>query len=194
MDTSWILPIALVVIGLYIFLRSRNRNKPSYGAINGWKINWSHGLPDAPTPKGQGWLIDVPQGASLHYVQKDPAPTLREGMVIRAHIRVTGNFVGLEEPKPTMTLLIQRKKDNGRSPGYRLYSFKSVPLEAGEQVLSATIRPEDFGDVLEPISHDEFLRVLNEVESIGVMFGSQSGRGHGVAGPGTVEMLEFGVR
>lgn len=193
MDITTLLLIVVILGALYYIFNSQKKKRPSAGAVNGWKINWSHGLPNAPTPKGQGWVIDVPTGASLHYVQKYPAPTLREGMVIRAHIRVTGNFVGLEEPKPTMTLIIQRKGDGGRSPGYRLYSFKSVPLEAGEQVLFAMIRPVDFGDVLETISHDEFLRVLDEVESIGVMFGSQSGRGHGVAGPGTVEMLEFGV-
>ena len=190
-DASWLAPLALVIIAAAVFLRARRKHRPSAGAVNGWKINWSTGLPQAPTPQGAGWVIDVQPGQSLHYVQKYDPPSLHEGMMLTARLRVTGSFAGLEEPAPCVSLIIQRKGDSGREKGYRLYSFKSVPLTEGEHVLTVPVTPTEFGDVLETIDHAAFLRVLSEAESIGLLFGSDSGRGHGVAGVGRVELLSL---
>ena len=182
--------IAFVILAALAFVLARRKSRPSASAVNGWKINWSHGLPQAPTPQGNGWVIDVQPGQSLHYVQRYPA-SVQEGQTLTARLRVSGTFAGLEEQAPCVSFIIQRKGDGMRSVGYRLFSFKSVPLTEGEHVLSATVTPAEFGDVLETIDHAAFLRVLSEAESIGLLFGSDSGRGHGVAGSGRIELLSL---
>lgn len=49
------IPIILLLAAALAFVLARRKQRPSAGAVNGWRINWSHGLPKAPTPQGAGW-------------------------------------------------------------------------------------------------------------------------------------------
>ena len=49
------LTIVILAIAALAFVLARRKQRPSAGAVNGWRINWSHGLPKAPTPQGAGW-------------------------------------------------------------------------------------------------------------------------------------------
>lgn len=181
--------IAFVVLAALAFLLARRKHRPSAGAVNGWKINWSHGLPAAPTPQGNGWAIDVPAGASLHYVQRYGG-TLREGQSLTLRLRVTGQFIAPEFGNPpNASILLQRKGDSGREPGYRYCSLATIPLTEGEHSLTVTVDAAHFADVLTETG--KLGRVLAELESVGVMFGSDGGRGHGVTGSGRVELLSL---
>lgn len=189
MDTSWLAPLALVAIAAALFLRAQHGKRPSANAVNGWKINWSHGLPQAPTPQGAGWIIDVQPGQSLHYVQRY-GTKLREGQPLTARVRVSGTFASLEGGPPSMSMILQRKGDRGE-PGYRYFSFAAMPLTEGEHTLAVTVDSASFGDVLE--NTGTLAAVLADLESVGVMFGSDGGRGHGVTvtGSGRVELLSL---
>lgn len=183
---------AFVILAALLFLRARKGKRPSAGAVNGWRINWSRGLPPAPTPQGAGWAIDVPTGASLHYVQRYGG-SLREGQALTLRLRVTGQFVAPEFGNPAnASILLQRKGDSGRESGYRYCSRVSMPLTEGEHALTVTVDAAHFKDVLAETG--QLGRVLAELESVGVMFGSDGGRGHGVQAPsgGRVELLSLG--
>lgn len=186
---GYILPLSLCIIGLALFLWARHNKRPSAGAVNGWKVNWSHGMPAAPTPQGAGWVIDVPPVASLHYVQ-NYKQTVREGQILTARVRVTGTFASLEGGAPSMSLILQRKGDRGE-PGYRYFSFAAMPLTEGEHTLAVTVDSKNFGDVLE--NTGTLAAVLADLESVGVMFGSDDGRGHGVytSHGGRIELLSL---
>ena len=189
---------AFVILAALAFVLARRKRSPSASAVNGWRINWSRGLPPAPNPQGAGWAIDVPAGASLHYVQRYGG-SLREGQALTLRLRVTGAFVASEYPgKPaSATIMLQRKGDNGSAAGvfetYRQFSGAMIPLTEGEHSLSVTLNAQSFGGIMG--SHDPaaFKAVLTNLESIGVVFGAAGGRGHGVQAPsgGRVELLSL---
>lgn len=193
MDASWILPVALLLAGIGLFAAAKRKKRPSAGAVGGWKINWSHGLPGAPTPKGSGWVIELRGGASLHYVQ-NYGMRVRAGQSLKVRMRITGIIASLEPGPATMSIILQRKGDNGREPGYRYFSFVDMPLTEGEHTLSVVVDDKHFGDVLKDTN--VLPTVLAELESVGVMFGSgTNGRGHGVVGTNSaiVELVSIGA-
>jgi hypothetical protein len=206
MDAFTVVSIAVLATGLFLFYRMTQKNKQkSSGRANTkspWSINWSYGFPTSPKMLGDNhWRIDFPVGSAntLHYVQKyQKLPALIEGNTITALIRITGGkFIPIEAPdRPAVvSLIIQRKGDNGRSSGYRYYSFASIPMVDGEHILSAKLDTKNFGDVLSDTGEETFKKVLKEAESVGLLFGWDSGRGHGVytdgnsIGVSSVELL-----
>lgn len=198
MDMSVILLLlGLAALAAWAYKRGQ---RPHYReSMQPWSINWSQGFPKSPAMTGSGWRIDFPADPSHHlnYVQWYKMPRLREGQTVSARIRVTGGpFVFLETPSqpPTITLLIQRKQDNMASPGYRYYSKATMPLAAGEYTMTVPLTIEHWGDVIAPADRTAFLRVLAEAESIGLIFGGPGGRGHGVSGTGSVELLSLEVQ
>lgn len=177
----------------------KQKKRPHYRASDKpWSINHSHNMPKSPTMQGNGWRIDFPAGEnSLNYVQWYKAPALREGQTVTATLRITGGpFVFLEDPSqaPTASMMIQRKRDNLRSPGYRFFSRQVIPMIEGDHTFTQVIGPDDFRDGIGK-SDVPFATVLEEMESLGFTFGGPGGRGHGVSGPAgaSVELVSLVV-
>ena len=201
-DTQMVIGVGLILIGVVGFARARRKH--SNKTDGGWRINWSTGFDRVLKVVGRGWTIVFPVGpqAHLHYVQWYLPPTLRPGMVMTARIKVVGGeFIPIEYPdKPALvTLMIQRKGDNGSAEGvyeaYRQFSNATIQLVEGEHVLSIVLTHENFGGVYGKRSPAAFADVLSNVESIGVLFGSAGGRGHGVysTGEASVSLLSLDV-
>lgn len=196
-----LIPLFLIIAAVVALALWANKKKqrPYYRASSKpWSINNSVGLPDSPEMTGpDSWRITLPpdKPARLGYVQRYNGQPVVEGNTITARIRVSGQFRTAEAGKePTMTLLLHRKGSNLASPGYRYFSKATVPLTEGEHVLSVPVTPEYWGDVIGGTTTEGFLRVLAELESVGVMFGANDGRGHGVVGGGaSVELVSLAV-
>ena len=179
---------AIVVIALLVKSKGKGKKKDAPPS-SGWQIRFSPGMPSKPPMLGQGWYFDFPTNPSshVHYVQRFNPPRLQAGAVLVARFRITGGaFVPQEFPtKPaTVTLIIQRKGDDwsavGKMASYRWYSAKMVELAAGEHTLSVPLTATDFGDVYGGHDATAFAEALANAESIGLVFGSAGGRGHGV--------------
>lgn len=195
-------PILFLVIaagfGIFLAMHFWKKRKPYYReSMKPWSINHSTGLPDSPQMTPTGWIIDMPpdKPASLNYVQWYKHPPIREGQTITARIRVKGEFRFPEYgTQPKMTLLLHRRRGNLISPGYRYFSKEAVPLIEGDHTLTVPLTPEHWGDVLAARTPEGFRLVLAELESIGLIFGGDGGRGHGVVGGGaSVELLGLEV-
>lgn len=175
--------VLAAVIGLLLYRRKR-RSAPR------WQIRYSPGMPKAPTVSGVGWWFNFPTKPSshVHYVQDFEPPALRPGMTLTARFRIDGDagFVAQERPTETatVTLLVQRKGDDwsarGKYAAYRWYSGEQITLAPGEHVLSVPLTAEHFGDVYGGHDPQAFSAALANVKNIGLVFGSSSGRGHGV--------------
>ena len=196
-----LIPLFLIlaaVIGITLWAH-KQKKRPYYRASSKpWSINNSVGLPDSPQMTGpNSWIITLPpdKPASLNYVQWYDHPPIAEGQTITARIRVKGTFRFPEYgTQPKMTLLLHRKRSNLASPGYRYYSKATVPLTEGDHTLSVPVTPEHWGDVIAAPTPERFRLVLAELESIGVIFGGDGGRGHGVVGGGaSVELLGLSI-
>lgn len=179
----WLTIIALAVLALVV--SNRRAAKPQ----RGWKITYSPGMPERPTPRGAGWAFTFPTDpqSHVHYVQWFSPPALPLGGTLTAHFRIAGGgFVAQEFPDKTATvsLLIQRRGDNwgaqGEYAAYRWYSGEQVALRTGTYVLSVPLTAEAFGDVYGGHDPQAFATALANVENIGLVFGSAGGRGHGV--------------
>lgn len=198
MEIKLFLVIAATV-GIFLAMHFRKKQKPYYRtSMKPWSINNSTGLPESPQMTGPAsWIITMPpdKPASLNYVQWYKHPPIREGQTITARIRVKGAFRFPEfGTQPKMTLLLHRKRGNLASPGWRYFSHATVPLVEGEHTLSVPLTPEHWGDVLATPTPEGFRLVLAELESIGLIFGGDGGRGHGVVGGGaSVELLGLEV-
>lgn len=184
---------AAAVIAAIAHIKSK---RPHYRASSQpWSINWSSGFPKSPPATATGWKIDFPAGLHhLNYVQWYKAPKLREGMTVVVRLRVTGGpFTFLENPTQpaTATLLIHRKQDNMMSPGYRYYSKAMIPMTPGDHELRVPLTIDHWGDVLAAPTQDGFVQAMKEMESFGIIFGGAGGRGHGVSGTGSVELLSL---
>lgn len=176
-------------IVMFVLLSTRKKKEKDKPPQSGWQIRFSPGMPNKPTPQGQGFYFDFPTnpGAHVHYVQRFDPPRLQAGAVLIARFRVTGGaFVPQEFPTQpaTVSLIIQRKGDDwsavGKMASYRWYSGVMTELVAGEHTLSVPIDVQSFGDVYGGHDAAAFAEALANVESIGLVFGSAGGRGHGV--------------
>lgn len=200
---------ALIIIGLAalvaVLLSKRKRKAPTK---TGWHIgpviggmSYSPGMPARPTPQGAGWYFDFPTEPTshVHYVQWFSPPPLSGS--IRVRLAVTGGgFVPQEYPdRPALvSLIIQRRGDNWQADtntvSYRWFSRQSQVLEPGEYELTVPLDVSEWGDVYNVQDAARFAETLREVESIGLVFGSDGGRGHGVyaTGPSRFTLLEIG--
>ena len=192
--------LAGAVIAAFFLLRK----KPSAHAKRGWCIEWSPGMPSRPVPDGDGWGFTFPTNPAshVHYVQNFDPPNLEPGKSIRVRFRVSGQgFTAQEWPDEpaTVSLLIQRKGDDwtarGKMAGHRWYSAQQVTLAEGEHTMTVPLDVAHWGDVFGGKAPVLFSEALRHADNVGLVFGSPSGRGHGVyaTGPATFTLLEFGV-
>lgn len=188
--------IVTAIIGLALLLRWLNRP---------WRICYSPGMPKTPKKTGSGWYFDFPTDPKrhVHYVQWFKPPPLPLGRTLYAKFAVTGSgFIAQQYPAnpASVTLLIQRKGDNGSAEGkyesYRMYSNTMQVLAAGTFELEILLDSSAWGGVYGGHDPAQFAATLQNVGSIGLVFGSAGGRGHGVYAtqPSRFTLTEFGVR
>lgn len=193
--------IALALLALaYLVLRKRKDTARK----SGWCIEHSPGMPARPVPDGDGWGFTFPTNPAshVHYVQNFDPPHLEPGKSIRVRFRVSGQgFTAQEWPNEpaTVSLLIQRKGDDwtarGKMAGHRWYSAQQVTLAEGEHTMTIPLDVAHWGDVFGGKAPVLFSEALRHADNVGLVFGSPSGRGHGVyaTGPATFTLLEFEV-
>mgnify|MGYP001211623105 CR=1 FL=1 len=157
----------------------------------GWLFRWCEGMPKRPSRVGNGWSFTFPMQGQGHvnYVQWFTPPSLKNVRELHAYFTIEGSeFQTMEHfdpPHPaTVTMIIQRRGDNGSAVGeyqsYRWYSKEMVKLMPGTYSLKIPLDVAHWGDIYN--GHDDalFQKACQNVESIGLVFGSAGGRGHGV--------------
>lgn len=181
-----LLIIAAAALLVWLLTREKSR-KPQ--RKTGWHITWSPGMPARPTPQGTGWWFAFPTDpkSHVHYVQWFDPPKLTPGAMLRVRFTVTGGgFVPQEYPDRValVSLLIQRRGDDwgaqGAMSAYRWYSRQAAPLTVGEHELAVPLAVAEWGDVYNGQGAAAFAAALQDAENIGLVFGSDGGRGHGV--------------
>ena len=186
---------ALAIVGILAFIWM---HRP-------WQILYSPGMPKSPTKSGKWWYFDFPSATKAHvdYVMWLRPPTLSLGKTLYAKFTITGGgFIPQQFPTfpALVTLLIQRKGDNGSAVGkyanYRMYSSATQKLEAGTYELAVSLDANLWGGVYNSSDPAAFLDTISNVQSIGVVFGSDGGRGHGVYAtqPSRFTLIDIGIR
>lgn len=186
----------------------------------GWVIgpiirgkNYSQGMPLQPQPTRTGWYFDFPVGSReaghVHYVTYRPAPIRANSELVvryRVDAKPGTRFVPQESPdRPALvSLYFQRRGDNwtakGRFDYYRWYA----PNETIHQITPGEhefrIRLDDprwfsvWGNSAGS-NPEAFQAALADVDQIGILFGSDAGRGHGVfaTAPARFTLLSFRI-
>ena len=194
--------ITLAAALAYLLLWRKRKTHKTRKA--GWHIEHSPGMPSRPVPDGDGWGFTFPThpGSHVHYVQNFDPPYLEPGKSIRVRFRVSGQgFTAQEWPDEpaTVSLLIQRKGDDwtarGEMAAYRWYSKEQVKLADGEHTMTIPLDAAHWGGVYGGQPAALFYEALRNADNIGLVFGSPSGRGHGVyaTGPAAFTMLSYEV-
>lgn len=205
MDTQWIIAAALFLIAGVIYFTKKDEAKSRSGVPNhssGWWINYSTGYPERPTTQGSGFTFDFVVGpqAHIHYVQNYNPPRLRldDDLVIDFTIEGDG-FVPVEYPeKPALvTVMIQRRGDNmgaqGEYASYRWFSNATIRMEPGRWKIAVPLDVSQWGDVFGGKDARLFKEALNDVSSVGILFGSAGGRGHGIYAKNTARFTLHGL-
>lgn len=160
--------------------------------------NYSQGMPPAPVPQGRGWYLDFPTprggGGSVHYVTMPTGPL--EGarrIVVRYRIEAArgAQFVAGQTPDwpATVSLYLQRGGDGWSGKrGYEFYrwyaptpTLRQLAPGVGEIAVSLddpawiSVQGRQAGDFPE-----QFAAALHDTGRVGLVFGSQQARGHGV--------------
>ena len=186
---------------------------------SGWEIgpvirgrNYSVGMPLQPAPAGRGWAFDFPVGCDsghVHYVTYNPGSlTGARRLVVRYRVeaRPGTRFIpeGMPQLPATVSFVIQRRGDNWSARGdyeyYRWYAPMHSVREIGRGEHEVTIRLDDpmWGSVMGMSAADhpeKFEDALANAARIGLVFGSRSGRGHGVCAtdPARFTLLRFSI-
>jgi hypothetical protein len=176
--------------------------------------NHSVGMPLQPIPAGRGWYFDFPHphlGAGhVHYVTFNPGPIAGASrIVVRYRVEAPRGvrFLPREHPQEpaTVSLFFQRRGDTWRGRGafeyFRWYAPPPTvrPLAPGEYEMSVSLNDPRWISVQgRPASTnpEAFRAALAETQSLGLVFGSPSARGHGVysTGPARFRLISFQLR
>lgn len=182
-----VIPVAVALFFAFKWWRNRIPDGWVIGPIINGK-NYSKGLPLRPEPTAGGWRLVVPERGEPHYITRNG--TVRGRIAIR--YRVTGTFRAVEGGNPSLSLHFQCKGDNwsakGEHESRRWYSLAEFPLVEGEHTATAELVPEQWVSVMGQSGPAEFAAALTSIARVGVVMGGPNGRGHGVRGPGTVEV------
>lgn len=178
----YVIALAVICAAIFAFIRLRpfapKKGWQHYGIVGG-KMR-SINLPAPSFDFGEP-----------HYMTKDCNGLSGS---IRVKWRFAGDVFPVEQPgaQPLVSVHFQRKGDDwtaqGKYGGYRFYSRLTFPLTgSGEATIPLT--PEQWGNVWG--KQDGFAEALRNASRVGLVFGWDGGRGHGVAGSGRFELLEF---
>lgn len=185
------------------------RSTWSIGPVIGGE-NYSYRMPPAMRPTEDGASFDFPYSSAadghVHYVTTSTR-SLAGAQAITIRYRIDAapgtRFVPEEHPSETATLSLyfQRAGDRWtmRTPNYRWYvpHGRDVPLRPGTHEVTVSLS-EPWIAMAGGTSHAharDFRAALAGAERIGFVFGSESGRGHGVyaTGPARFTLLDFRV-
>lgn len=195
MDVLWFIGGVVLVVGTYLAVQAWRTHVP-----DGWIIgplidgkNLSYLMPMRPLIRGTGWFVGIPPFAHMHYATKN-------GQVKR-HITIRYKVEGLitcrERPDlpASMSFHFQREGDNwsarGKYETYRWYSKQELPLTPGEHVAHINLNHDEWINVQGPDTTEQFEDAVKHMARVGIVFGSAGGRGHGVLGPATFELLDW---
>lgn len=195
---------------------------PALGAppASGWEIgpiirgkNYSVGMPLRPAPAREGWSFDFPASSRdaghVHYVTFDPGSlTGKRRIVVRYRVDAAPGtrFVPQENPElpATVSLFVQRRGDNWTARGaydfFRWYAPSATvrQLAPGTHEMTVSLRDPDWGSVYgKPAAANSaaFDSALANASRVGLVFGSDAGRGHGVfaTAPARFTLLDFRI-
>ena len=190
---------------------------PAIAQSGRWKREWeigprirgrsySPGMPPHPSVLGEGWYFDFPgprrSDGHVHYVTRSTGPLDgARGILLDYTIEAApgAEFVPQEtrQGPATLSLYLQRRGDDWRARGrtrfYRWYSpaNRVVQLRPGSNTLRIGF-DENWISVLgsdHDRSPEEFLEALENAGRIGMTFGGDSGRGHGVYATGPARFI-----
>lgn len=174
--------------------------------------NYSVGMPLRPTRAGGGWYLDFPsphEGAGhVHYVTFSPGPLAgRSRIVVRYRVDAAPGvrFVPRSDPEhpATVSLYFQRRGDNWTAK--RQYEhFRWFAPAAGVRAITPGVHEmsvsfrDNWTSVLgkgAAANREAFHGALAEADRVGLLFGSASGRGHGVyaTGPARFTLISFRI-
>jgi len=187
---------------------------------NSWEIgpiirgrNYSVGMPLHPAPSPGGWSFDFPVGSAgaghVHYVTFRPASMAGKSRIVmryRIDAERGTRFVPQANPdSPALvSLYFQRRGDSwsgkGRYNFYRWYAPLATAreLSPGVQEVSIALDDPDWVSVMGPNAgkaRAEMRAALADPDRIGLVFGSEEGRGHGVFSthPARFTLLSFRI-
>lgn len=176
-----VLPVAVAAILAFKWWRNRIPSGWIIGPIIGGK-NHSADMPLRPTITPGGWRMAVT--GEPHYVTRTGA--VKGG--ITGRYRVTGAFAPVEHPDmPAVMSLHFQLRDDWKDPARRWYSLETFPLTEGEHSFAVPLEAGAWINVngqTEGFATDHMTR-------FGLVFGSPWGRGHGIRGAGSIELLEW---
>ena len=176
--------------------------------------NYSVGMPPAPTPNRGGWSFDFPVGSAaaghVHAVTFRPGSLAGKSQIVvryRVDAAPGTRFVPQANPdRPaTVSLYFQRRGDNwnakGRYQYYRWYAPSNTVrvLAPGVQEMVVPLNDPWWISVLgKPASSNwrGIADALRDADRIGLVFGAENARGHGVYATQTARftLLGFDIR
>lgn len=177
-----------------------------------WAIEYSPGMPPAPTQGRRGWFFEFPYpsvGAGhAHYVTFNHGPLTGKSRIVMRYRVDAGRgvrFVPRENPAipATISLYFQRRGDRwtgrGKYDAYRWFAPNPtvMNLTPGEHVMTVSLR-DNWGSVsgvsaaANPFG---FQGAIADADRVGFLLGSHAGRGHGVyaTGPARLTVISFQV-
>ena len=175
--------------------------------------NYSQGMPLQPRPAPTGWYFDFPVGSReaghVHYVTYRPPPVRASSELVvryRVDTKPGTRFVPQESPDlpALVSLYFQRRGDNWSAKGRYEYYRWYAPNETVHQIAPGEhefrIRLDDprwfsvWGNKA-GANPEAFQAALADIDQIGLVFGSDAGRGHGVFAtqPARFTLLSFRI-
>lgn len=171
--------------------------------------NYSQGMPPSPAPAARGaWTFEFSRSpdSHVHYVTYPSGPLAGASrIVVRYRVDAARGvrFVAQEHPdEPAIvSLMFQRAGDSWsgrRHEFHRWYSPTVKAITPGVRELSVSLTDPEWISVFgKPVAAQPqgYAMALERTERIGLVFGSQSGRGHGVyaTGPARFTLLDFRI-